>query len=682
MAGESLMILTIRLERVAKTRPSAEPLIQFELKESLMSIIEGIKHGIPIGMTEATTSVGIKLLIEYFKSRIQGSSKSDSGSIDTITHGIEKHLIEVDNWSSQIQFLGLSSPKSLDSYTIGLNLHTEPRRFRGSKTDNKLKNEEELLSSPDHYLVLGGPGSGKTTTLKRLCRKMLLEPPKTTADEFQVPIVLRLRELPRGASIFTSIADILGMKYVQKEVEKTLKSKDVKKTSEHGQDFTSAYSVKHIETRIGNHLIEDVIATLLKELKVVLVLDGLDEIRAEHVESIRNEIVVLARKLTDSKIILSMRSGEYNAIFEGFSTQELCPLTKDQIIAISKRWLDNSDDFMRCLNSMPYYDLADRPLLLTQLLFIFRRYGYLPEQPSTIYKKVVRLLLEEWDAQRDFTRLSKYAGFDPSRKEDFLAALSYHLTYQLQEKRFTEESLVKAYMSIYQSFNLTKQESLAVIREIETHSGILIASPDETYEFSHLSLQEYFCASYLVRSPMTLDSSYLVSVNVTPLAVAVVLASTPAWYFAQMIIKPNNLAKFTNRSMHAFLTRLAVEKPFFEVSEPLAFSIFYLYGIYNEDMDIQNKLNEIARIGTVCESLAGGLRWYIIRKPTKQSAYLDLSIKIGLENVYTVELPSYGKIPKTLFPHVYKLCATRPEYVDARGKIRELTENKIPSLIS
>jgi hypothetical protein len=644
-----------------------------------MDLMEKIIEGIPIGISEGITSSSIKLFVDYIKSKFFTKSSFRDHLSETPLEGIEKHLIEENNWSSQIQFLGMSTPGAIDDYTIGLGLHTEPRRFRGKEEPNKIKTEEDLFVLPGNYLLLGSPGSGKTTTLKRLCRRILLKPPKVPTDIYQFPIVIRFRELSGGASICTTIADIFGLKYHQVKFKKTIETK-AKKLHERGERGPSSFTISHVETRIGDRQIEDVIAELLNNTYAILILDGLDEVKNEILESIRKEIVILGRKLHSSKIILSLRSGEYNFAFEGFNVFEICPLTESQIKAISKRWLENPESFLTCIKSLPYYDLADRPLLLTQLLFIFKRYGYLPEQPSIIYKKVVRLLLEEWDAQRDITRLSKYAGFDPERKTDFLSALSFHLTYSLNEKRFSEDSLMKCYMKIYQSFNLRESEALMVIKEIETHTGIIIAGPDDSYEFSHLSLQEYLSASYLSRAPMLLDVSYLIGLYPAPLAVSVVLSSTPGLYFAQLMLNPRNIKAFTPRNLVIFLSRLLVEKPFFELSESLAFALFHLYNV-SQDAEVISKLDEMLKINNVLESMATATRWYKIHKSRKKRNFLELHIKGRFENLYGFDVPETGCIPKKIIPDLFKISSSGIFYMDSNGLLRRLTKSKIKWLL-
>jgi predicted NACHT family NTPase len=104
----------------------------------------------------------------------------------------------------------MPKPASIDDATIGLMLADEPRTFRSQPTPAEISSEDDLLCSPAHYMLLGDPGSGKTTTVKRLVRK-LIKSPESAQDSFQYPVVIRLRELGPKPSIAAMIAEYLGM---------------------------------------------------------------------------------------------------------------------------------------------------------------------------------------------------------------------------------------------------------------------------------------------------------------------------------------------------------------------------------------------------------------------------------------------------------------------------------------
>jgi predicted NACHT family NTPase len=59
-----------------------------------------------------------------------------------------------------------------------------------------------------------------------------------------------------------------------------------------------------------------------------------------------------------------------------------------------------AERFLVELSKSPYADTAMKPLLLAHLCAIYERIGAIPEQPKVVYRKIVALLLEEWDQER------------------------------------------------------------------------------------------------------------------------------------------------------------------------------------------------------------------------------------------------------------------------------------------
>jgi predicted NACHT family NTPase len=137
------------------------------------------------------------------------------------------------------------------------------------------------------------------------------------------------------------------------------------------------------------------IAELIDATGGVLLLDGLDEMppplrrRAEHV------IEVLARNVRESKLVVSCRSGDYSLALEGFDALEIRPLTAEQILTVAHKWCSDAADFVQRLQALPFADLATRPLFLCQLILLYETTAFLPSDPSAVYRRVVRLALEE-----------------------------------------------------------------------------------------------------------------------------------------------------------------------------------------------------------------------------------------------------------------------------------------------
>ncbi len=590
----------------------------------------------------------VKIIVPLVIKGLFGDSRLKPAEIDRVSdairgqlsEAIERHLTEVVNWATRLQFFGMAAPLHTEQSTIALDIYTQPRRFCSVDHPQTITNEEALLSNPDHILLLGDPGSGKTTTLKRIALSMLTKEPTSCADTLQFPMVIRLRELEEGESLYHKIADIFGLLAEPREF--TIRRSGV---IGRGKKAETEMRINKDSLKL-NHLVPD----CLNGVQPLLLLDGLDELSPTHMDRVRSEIVSLGRGLNRSKIITSCRSGDYTKQMDGFTIFEISPLSDHQIRSMAKIWLGTKHgQFIERLRYFPYVDVTDRPLLLAQLLFMFKRSGYLPEQPAEIYEKLVNLLLKDWDEERDIKRSSKYAGFGPERKAKFLAALAYQLTFSLQKKMFKEADLAQAYGAICHRFGLPQDQALQVAHEIQTHTGIISIGPGDLYEFYHLSLQEYLCADYLVRASAEIPNIRHLSRYCAPLAVAVALSSDPSQWFGSLILSYGNIRQFDEESMVSFLSRVLVERPIFADSEPLGFAMLALFERYNNSLTVCRYLEQMLEITSVKKSIAEVMRWYI---PKKQQPFLPnfyaVTLKTSLLNPYSFALPSEAVFPKRI----------------------------------
>lgn len=498
---------------------------------------------------------------------------------------VDRHLREALNWSRRIQFLGMARAEETEKATIALRLAAEPRRFRGLRTAVN-RTEIDLLNDDRNYILLGDPGAGKTTTLKRVVQRLLLEEPVASSDCYQFPVILRLRDLDSSETLVRAIAKALGIPFHLRR-----KPSD-DPTREDKEEWYPGFW-------LGKTPLEDAIAEFLNVSQAVLLLDGLDEVHSAIQERVRRELAWLALNTNGAKIVVSCRTGDYNSVIDGFDLMEICPLEAPEITAIAASWLGDPESFIAELSRVPYADIADRPLLLTQLLFLYKRYGYLPDQPSQVYRKVVALLLQEWDAERGISRQSKYSHFDPDRKASFLAAMAYYLTFKIQKKTFYETDLLDAYHNIHDRFRLPASESKQVISEIQTHTGIVAVAGYDTYEFSHLSLQEYLCADYLIREPSSEYLNEYLAQYPAPVAIAVALSSNPSATFAALFLRSKHVKL---EGVNSLLSRLVLEHPFFDTSAALGVAIMKLYHDFSST-DLTN-LENLISLPSVRESIA------------------------------------------------------------------------------
>lgn len=591
---------------------------------------------------------------------------------EELTLNIGSHLREVFSWSERVQFFGMPRAEATEDSTISLTLDTIPRKFRGLKEAGKESDkipEIALIADSQHHVLLGDPGSGKTTTLKRLARAVLLNGRhQPSREEWQLPIVLRLRDAPSATPIAKVIADALGLKCqeIQKKVERLELGENRK--------WYPVTVTMHV-WMVGTENLEETVAQVLDDNRAIVLLDGLDEVAISQRSSLEEGIELLAKNMKKSKIIVSCRSGDYVRHLMSFDSVEICPLDFDQIETIASRWLTEQEDFLRRLRALPFQDLANKPLFLCQLIVFYRNTGYLPEQPAAVYRRIIRLSLEDWDAQRGVQRRSRYAGFDPDQKLDFLAALAYHLTYKIKTKRFSTAHLVSAYTAVCGSYSLPPAEARMVAKEIESHTGIMFESGGAHYEFSHLSLQEYLCAYYLVREPFARELGRYLAEYPAPIAVAVSLSANPSNWFAALVLNKSDWAQLRGTAVSSLLSRLVQEKPQFSNSPFLGLAllkILFLYGLA-----VENYVVALLASPEVQASLAEALQWYDIDLSRSDSVDYRFSLRPRNMADHDFRIDVGGTLPSDLFIRIAKRCGISLSTLVISGQSFEVVKDRI-----
>ena len=264
---------------------------------------------------------------------------------------------------------------------------------------------------------------------------------------------------------------------------------------------------------------------------------------------------------------------------------------------------------------------------------------------------IILLALKKWDDDRDIERRSKYGiNFDYIRKLDFLSEIAYQLTYQIGGKQFSRSNLIRVYNSINEKYELPAEEYLDVIKEIESHNGIInvVNSYTEVFEFSHLSLQEYLCASFLSKQTFSSLLYDYFRDYPEPLAIAVAEAQEPSQWFSILIL--NSQSKSIRKSLgveqhYRLLSRLITEKPRFQVLEELGHALIYLASRFSRNSDFDKFFIFLLNDKNVKKSILLALSKYVVKRKEYLS-YSDGSVQFSL--VYRV-LQIESKHP-ILFP--------------------------------
>jgi len=619
-------------------------------------------------ITELLTKHALDLTAKVLENKfIKSESKLARNNVTP--KNLATHLSYVANWSARIQFLGLGTAKDTDTESINLIYHESARKFRGRNSDNKITTELALLNIAQHHILIGDPGAGKTTSLKRIARTLLQSDSSRHVEEACYPILIRLKEIDKFSNIYELLAEILGFtigvnERVIIEEEKTQYIDD---------NGNVKFKITKVERKepyavIGQTELKLFLNKFLDESGALILIDGLDEAKDEILRDVLKSISKLALELSNSKLIVTSRSGLFYSLgtIEGFDILDILPLDSDQIKSLAKIWFKNPSSFFSALEKTPYKDLANRPLLLSQLLFIFDRYGMLPKNPREIYQLIVELLLKEWDADRNIIRASQYSGFSPKRKSEFLAELAFNLMYRNEAIQFSSPALTTIYKNICQKYELPEDEVGKVVGEIESHTGIVVSVGYMLYEFSHLSIQEFLCADYIVRSPLTPEITTLIRIRPEPVAIAIALASDSSSWLSNLIIDQYTYDKL-KLSISPFLSRLIVERPVFRPNEILGYCVLYIYSeIHNNDNDnVMKVFDKFSNLVGIHESVE-----MLLNKPSdiifKKNSVQGIEIRYTMPR-HNISHSSYTKsliVPRELLVTFFKKFGFKSKKLD------------------
>ncbi len=323
--------------------------------------------------------------------------------------------------------------------------------------------DDALSKSPEKcMIVLGGPGTGKTTLLKYLAssraRRALNEPTSP---------------LP----IFIQLAQLASSNMPLKE-----------------------YLLHMIQKLAVDDRYADILWTTIETGQAFICLDGLDEVIDQRREMIKDIDLLISDFSKDVTWVISSRFTSYNErqlMPTRFTTWELQPLTHplrlelaDLLVPEIQRLLPKSTKhpcepatFVKALEDHSKIAIWGKsPLLFSLAAIIFVDTGTLPTSRDDLYRKSIDTILANREKN---SRM-------PHRQ---LAALALELFLQRIGRIFTLDDLYDLIpkIRIKQGENWDTEE----LAERFINSGLLDVVAIETYGFSHQTFQEYLAAEYL-----------------------------------------------------------------------------------------------------------------------------------------------------------------------------------------
>jgi predicted NACHT family NTPase len=344
-------------------------------------------------------------------------------------------------------------------------------RFGMGKVQGERLPGLEAVDKYSKLMILGKPGAGKTTFMKRLA--MLC-----SRGDFQrqrVPIFVTLKEF----------AEAEGKPGILEYIDRQWSSCEITEGAK----------------------------TLLSKGHALVLLDGLDEVRDVDHDRVLTVIKDFARQYRECSIVITCRiaAQEYN--FENFTEVEVADFNEEQIAEFIGKWFKTKGDLLKAelmigklKDRQPVQELATNPLLLTLLCLIFGDGSDFPSNRSELYKEGLDVLLKKWDGKRNIERDQVYKKLSLKRKEDLLSRLAFD-TFDKGEYFFKQSTAERSIGDYIRNIPGASDDDLqldseAVLRSIMAQHGLLVERAKGIFSFSHLTFHEYFAAKRIVDSSM------------------------------------------------------------------------------------------------------------------------------------------------------------------------------------
>ena len=366
--------------------------------------------------------------------------------------------------------------------------------------DAAAETEEQLLSgSPEQVLdvlgrertqvILGGPGSGKSTVLQYAMLRVC-EPgagPAAAPRHLQgepIPFLVELRNY-----------------VLQKD-----------------PDFAS-HIVRRSSDFYGVSIDVDSLNSALGESERALVFfDGLDEVfDPDERMRVIDQFQAFARRYPGSRIVVTSRIAGYDRTglgLAGFGHYTLMPLTLGHVRNFAERWyryytLEGTERtaqglVQRIVESPRLLDLAGNPLLLTMMAVIYKDRD-LPGERWRLYERCAETLLEDWDLSKGIEDedFKLAVAVRTAQKSEMLQQVSM---YMLEHSQAGSElnaiayaplqNILASYLEVKYQRPQGEAEAIAVdiLRHLMERTYVLAGIGERVFGFVHRTFMEYFAA--------------------------------------------------------------------------------------------------------------------------------------------------------------------------------------------
>ncbi|OJH36200.1 hypothetical protein BON30_34125 [Cystobacter ferrugineus] len=245
---------------------------------------------------------------------------------------------------------------------------------------------------------------------------------------------------------------------------------------------------------------------LLEEGRLLLLLDGVDEVPDCQLDKAISHMSDFVDHYSGNRFVISCRTAFYKGYFSRFEDVLLSDFDDQQVTSFVQNWFRSDTDrqcqlaeeFLKTLGepaNTSAKELAHTPLLLTFLCLTYDDRQRLPANRSELYRQALEILMERWAASKRVHHEPVYRELHARMEVQMLAEIAapaFHDNRYFFTRRELTDSITHF---LREELNAPKHlNGDQVLQAIEVQQGLIVQRAQDAWSFSHLTLQEYLTA--------------------------------------------------------------------------------------------------------------------------------------------------------------------------------------------
>lgn len=453
---------------------------------------------------------------------------------------VAEYLAALHDYCANLPYLTLYDvrpSKTLDEVYIPLRAQPQPRgdndqRARRDSWTGEPLSIAQLMRDCEqtHTLILGEPGSGKSTLMRQMAQHAWAAPEMVGLAVPYLPVLVSLRRLTGEGSLETRLADALNAA--------------LPLTQDLPPAFFSEWPA-HTGARW------------------LILLDALDEVSVDEKPRLMVWFRDVLKRIGRDRIVVTSRLSGYTPgelDDQQFGHYILEPFTPSQTGQFAQKWFGNrASHFLEELDRVRAGDLRGTPLLLAVAARVYARQNSLPERRTRLYEHIIEVWLREAKGRGlkvELEQMSKVAKPALAR----LAMAAIEQPYDVDIKALSKVAATYFRKALGLSEDVARQDGRRFVEVMAKRSGVFIQRGN-TYDFVHPTFRDYLAACAYVRE-WELDpepqASIFIEKHWRDIAIRGVLLFILSLFSDQDVDVSSLLEPITRLPQHARFTGLAL----------------------------------------------------------------------------------------------------------------------------